>query len=205
MSGRRVLVTGSAGHLGRALRARFEALGDEVVGIDLPDTGADYEYDLDGGWAASEEMLKCGPWDVVICNAKTRTWETHHELARLSRDSVINVASIYAAVGSDPAMYEGTEVEPTPAWYAASKGALVALTRWQATNFAPVRSNCIILGGIERGHSELFKQRYCARVPLKRMATEDDAVNAIEWLASDRASYISGACIPVEGGLLAMA
>ena len=44
---RTVLLTGSEGHLGRALRARFEGLGDRVVGVDLPRSGAEIEVDLD--------------------------------------------------------------------------------------------------------------------------------------------------------------
>lgn len=199
---RTVLITGSSGMLGRALRARFEELGDRVVGQDIvagPHTDIVSDLDKDGIWLGGEHCTTKG-WDVVICNAKCRTWETHHNLARRARSAIINIGSIYGVLGNDPKMYEGTEVEPTPAWYAASKGALVALTRWQATNLAPVRSNCVCPGGIFRGHSEAFNAAYSARVPLKRMATEADVVNAVEWLASDRASYVTGQVLMVDGG-----
>lgn len=199
---RRVLITGSAGFLGRALRARFEGNGDHVTGQDIVDgpyTDICSDLDKDGIWLGGGPHAL--PWDVVICNAKTKTWETHHNVARTARSSIINIGSIYGTLGSDPGMYEGTEVEPTPAYYAAAKGALVALTRWQATNLAPVRSNCVCPGGIYREHSDRFRERYSAKVPLGRMATEDDVVNAVEFLASERAAYITGQVLMVDGGL----
>lgn len=175
-----------------------------MTGVDTND--ADFVCDL-------EEMVPVGDiyhhfpsegFDVVICNAKLRGWRSHHLLAQYARSCIINIASIYGVLGPDAAMYDGTEIEPTPAWYAASKGAMIALTKWQATTLAPVRSNAIILGGIFRGHSDLFRERYEAKVPLRRMATEQDAVNAVLFLASEKASYITGACLAVDGGLTAM-
>lgn len=202
MTARTVLITGSAGHLGRALRARFESLGDYVIGIDLPGTGAEIECNLDTERYPAKPVPRS---DILICNAKTATWEAHHWLAGFARTCIVNIGSIYGVLGNDPKMYEGTEVEPTPAWYAASKGALIALTKWQATNLAPVRSNCVSPGGIFRSHSAAFQERYNAKVPLKRMATEDDIVNAVEFLASDKASYINGVTLMVDGGLSVMA
>lgn len=199
---RSVLITGSEGHLGRALRERFEALGCVVFGVDAPGTGAETECDLEGNATAWMDFEP----DVVICNAKVRNWVAHEAIARRARSAIINIGSIYGVLGNDPKMYEGTEVEPTPAWYAASKGALVALTRWQACNLAPVRSNCVCPGGIFRNHSGGFNSAYSSRVPLKRMATEADVVNAVEFLADPvRAAYITGQVLMVDGGLSCMA
>jgi len=201
VSGRKVLITGSEGHLGRALRAAFTAQGDFVLGMDLPGIGVDLECDLDND--PIENLI----WDIrylkpeiVICNAKVRKWEAHHALAKCATQAIVNIGSIYGVLGSDPSLYEGTEVEPTPAWYAASKGALIALTKWQATNFAPVRSNAVCPGGIFRGHSEEFNKRYSKRVPLGRMATEDDIVGPVLFLCSDAARYITGQVLMVDGG-----
>lgn len=201
MSGRTVLITGSQGYLGRALRARFEELGDEVTGIDVAGSGAEIECDLE---TASFTGL-FPRYDIVICNAKITNWHSHQFLAARATSCIVNIGSIYGVLGNDPEIYKGTEVESTPAWYAASKGALIGLTRWQATNLAPVRSNCVAPGGIYRGHSDEFVRRYSAKVPLKRMATEEDIVNVVEFLASDKASYVNGQCINVCGGLTAMA
>jgi NAD(P)-dependent dehydrogenase (short-subunit alcohol dehydrogenase family) len=196
------LITGSEGHLGRALRAAFEEQGDEVVGVDLPRTGAEIECDLN----ADPDRSAWSPdsYAVVVCNAKTYNWEWHHRLGRRATSSIINIGSIYGSLGSDPSIYKGTEVEPTPAHYAASKGALVALTKWQATNLQPVRSNCVCPGGIFRGHSDTFRERYERKVPLGRMATEADIVPLVLFLADPiRAAYITGQCIMVDGGLSA--
>lgn len=198
---RRVLITGSSGYLGRALRVAFEELGDTVIGVDkAPSPSTDHVIDL-----GSESLTEVvDNYDVVICNAKLYSWEAHQTLATLTRSCIINIASIYGVMGNDPGMYTGTEVQSTPSWYAASKGAMVALTKWQATNFAPVRSNCLCPGGILRGHSEEFVRRYSEKVPLKRMASESDIVPLAVFLASAGASYITGQVICVDGGATVM-
>jgi NAD(P)-dependent dehydrogenase (short-subunit alcohol dehydrogenase family) len=193
---RRVLITGSEGHLGRALRTAFEAQGDVVIGLDLPGSGADYEVDLDDSHGYGFPSY----FNILIANAKCSGWGEHHFLAEQATSCIVNIGSIYGVLGNDPQMYEGTEVEKTPAWYAASKGALIALTRWQSTNLAPVRSNAICPGGIFRGHSDKFRERYEARVPLRRMATEDDIVGPVLFLCSEAASYITGQVLMVDGG-----
>lgn len=200
MSGRSVLLTGSAGFLGKALRAAFTAQGDVVTGVDcVRSQFTDVEVNLDrGGFVPNTDP------DIVICNANTRGWEVHHEMAKMAKMAVINIGSIYGILGCDPEMYRGTEIPETPAHYVAAKGAMIALTKHQATTLAPVRSNCIILGGIYRNHSDEFVRRYCAKVPLRRMATERDAVELCLFLASEKASHLTGACIPLDGGLTAM-
>lgn len=196
---RRVLITGSEGHLGRALRAAFVAQGDVVVGVDLPGTGAEFEIDLD-----DHHGYGFPSFDIFIANAKCAQWQEHQFLAEQATSCIVNIGSIYGVLGNDPSLYEGTEVEKTPAWYAASKGALIALTRWQATNLAPVRSNAVCPGGIFRDHSDKFRERYEARVPLRRMATEDDIVGPVLFLCSDAARYITGQVLMVDGGYSAV-
>ena len=202
--GRRVLITGSEGHLGRALRAAFEAQGDVVVGVDRHSDAsnkAEIKCNLDEPASWNSNLVTFDKkYDIVICNAKLGNWEAHMALANRATSCIVNIGSIYGVLGNDPKLYEGTEVPPTPAWYAASKGAMVALTKWQSTNLAPVRSNCICPGGIFRGHSDNFNRRYAAKVPLGRMATEDDIVGPVLFLASDAARYITGQVLMVDGG-----
>jgi len=88
-----------------------------------------------------------------------------------------------------------------PAAYAASKGGLLQLTRWLATTLAPkIRVNAISPGGIARNQPSSFVERYEARTPLGRMATEDDFRGAIAYLASDMSAYVTGQNLRVDGG-----
>jgi NAD(P)-dependent dehydrogenase (short-subunit alcohol dehydrogenase family) len=113
---------------------------------------------------------------------------------------IINIASIYGLVGPDPRMYESTSIG-NPAGYSASKGGLIQLTRYLSTVLAPeVRVNCIAPGGLARGQDPTFVERYKERTPLRRMGTEQEIADAVEWLASDNASYLTGQTIAVDGG-----
>lgn len=116
------------------------------------------------------------------------------------RGVIINIGSIYGAVGPDFSLYEGTPMG-NPAAYGASKGGLLQLTRYLATALAPhVRVNAISPGGVARGQPELFRKRYEARAPLGRMASEEDMKGALAYLASDLSAYVTGQHLLVDGG-----
>jgi NAD(P)-dependent dehydrogenase (short-subunit alcohol dehydrogenase family) len=88
-----------------------------------------------------------------------------------------------------------------PAAYGASKGGLIQLTRWLSTTLAPqIRVNVIAPGGVARGQPESFVDRYKARTPLQRMATEEDFRGAVAYLASDLSAYVTGQVLSVDGG-----
>jgi NAD(P)-dependent dehydrogenase (short-subunit alcohol dehydrogenase family) len=121
-------------------------------------------------------------------------------LSESTHGSVINVGSIYGLTGPDLRLYEGTGMG-NPAAYAASKGGLLQLTRWLATVLAPqVRVNAVTPGGIWRNQPERFTDRYIARTPLQRMATEEDLKGAVAYLASDLSAYVTGQNLIVDGG-----
>jgi len=114
--------------------------------------------------------------------------------------SIIFISSIYGLVGPDMSLYEGTSMA-NPAGYGASKGGLLQLVRHLATVFAPhVRVNAISPGGVWRQQPEAFHDRYRARTPLGRMATEEDLKGAAAYLASDLSSYVTGHNLVVDGG-----
>lgn len=114
--------------------------------------------------------------------------------------SIINISSIYGVVGPQMDLYEGTDMG-NPAAYAASKAGLMQLTRWMASSVAPhVRVNNIVLGGIERGQPESFLKKYNAKVPLARMATEEDVKGAIAYLSSELSNYMTGQSLFLDGG-----
>lgn len=127
-------------------------------------------------------------------------------LKQQSGGSVIQTASIYGLVGPDPRIYEGSEYLGgpinTPAVYAATKAAVVGLTRYLATHWAPhgIRVNCLVPGGVGSGQNSEFADRYSARVPLGRMAKAEEIVGAVLFLASDASSYVTGQVLAVDGG-----
>jgi len=106
--------------------------------------------------------------------------------------AIVNVTSI---AGSRVHPYAGSA-------YACSKAALATLTREMANEFAPrgVRVNAISPGGIFRNQPAEFVQRYTAKTPLGRMATEDDMRGAIAYLSSDLSAYVTGQNLTVDGG-----
>jgi NAD(P)-dependent dehydrogenase (short-subunit alcohol dehydrogenase family) len=121
-------------------------------------------------------------------------------LHRSNHGSIVNIASIYGLVGPDLRLYSGTSMG-NPAGYAASKGGLIQLSRYLATVLAPdIRVNCVNPGGIFRGQDQVFVDRYEARTPLGRMATEADLVGTVNWLVGDAAAYVTGQAITVDGG-----
>jgi NAD(P)-dependent dehydrogenase (short-subunit alcohol dehydrogenase family) len=122
------------------------------------------------------------------------------QLASGEGGSIVNIGSIYGEVGPDWRLYEGTTMA-NPAAYAASKGGVIQLSRYLATTLAPrVRVNCICPGGVFRNQPEAFVQRYEARTPLGRMATEEDFRGAIAFFASDLSRYVTGQSLSVDGG-----
>jgi len=124
-------------------------------------------------------------------------------LQKSQGSSIINIASIYGQLGPDWRLYEGTEMG-NPAAYAASKAGLIQLTKWLSTSLAPhTRANSISPGGILRDQNKSFIKKYEDKVPLRRMANEEDFKGIIAFLASDASSYVTGQDILVDGGFSA--
>jgi NAD(P)-dependent dehydrogenase (short-subunit alcohol dehydrogenase family) len=125
-------------------------------------------------------------------------------LLRASRGCIVNVASGAALVG----------VPRGPA-YAASKGGLVALTRQLAIDYADagVRVNAVCPGVVDtpllrqlasaEADVEADLARMAAAQPLGRLGSPEEIAAAICFLASNEASFITGAVVPVDGGYTA--
>ncbi|HMC66738.1 MAG TPA: SDR family oxidoreductase, partial [Gemmataceae bacterium] len=90
--------------------------------------------------------------------------------------------------------------------YAAAKGALQVMTRTLARELAPqVRVNAIMPGVIQTRHHEVFStpermEEYRKQTPLDRVGTVEEVANAVLFLASDAASFITGAMLDINGG-----
>ncbi|MBL8929458.1 MAG: 3-oxoacyl-ACP reductase FabG [Kineosporiaceae bacterium] len=94
--------------------------------------------------------------------------------------------------------------------YAASKAGLFGLTKTLALETAGkgITVNCVIPGAIETEMSRKLPaeilQTVIDMVPMKKMGSPEDIAEAVQFLCSDKAGYITGALIPVTGGLLMM-
>ena len=126
-------------------------------------------------------------------------------MAQQGGGAVVSVSSIYGLVGPKESLYDGTGVDLFPASYAAAQGAILAATRYLAAVYGPcgVRVNAVVAGGVGNDQAPAFKKRYSERVPLGRMAYPGEIADVVAWLCSNRASYVTGASIVVDGGLTA--
>ncbi|AJT40731.1 SDR family NAD(P)-dependent oxidoreductase [Psychromicrobium lacuslunae] len=121
----------------------------------------------------------------------------HWQRSPASRMSIINISSTATKAGSP-----GEWVH-----YAATKGAIDVFTRGLAAEVAQqgIRVNAVAPGLTDTGlHQEAGMPDRVARlsptIPMGRAATPEEVANAVLWLLSDQASYITGSILPVSGG-----
>ena len=122
--------------------------------------------------------------------------------------SIINIGSLYAGVSPDARFYDHIQDDPPflkPPAYGASKAAVVNLTKYLATHWAAqgVRVNALSPGGVLGGQDDRFREKFCARVPMGRMAVSDDLHGPLLFLASRASSYVTGTELVVDGGFTA--
>ena len=117
---------------------------------------------------------------------------------RAGGGSIIEVSSVYAERGG-----------AGQSSYCASKAALLGMTRALSVELAAkkIRVNAVAPGFIDtamtEGFSEKQREQFLARIPMKRFGKSEEVAEICAFLASDKASYITGQVFTIDGGLSA--
>jgi NAD(P)-dependent dehydrogenase (short-subunit alcohol dehydrogenase family) len=221
--GAHVVVSGRRDKEGQLLAAELQALGADAIFV-----RTDVRKDEDVHKLVDETVKRFGRLDIAINNAGTEglrglvtdqtaesyaaTFDTNvlgvllsmkHELRVMlpqGSGSIVNISSAYGSVGA-----AGASV------YVASKHAVEGLTKSAALEVAGsgVRVNVVAPGTTDTGMLTRFtntdqnKAALISTVPVKRLATSEEIAHVIAFVASANASYMTGASIPVDGGMIA--
>lgn len=228
---RSVLITGGSRGIGRAIAERFVAAGDKVAALhrsgDVPDGVLSVRGDVtdsaavDAAFAAAE--AEHGPVEVLVANAGVTRDQLVMRMTdedftsvldvnltgafrcvrrattpmlRMRRGRIILISSVVGLYGGQGQVN-----------YAASKAGLVGMARSLTRELGGrgITANVVAPGFIDTDMTaELPAERqaaYRAAIPAGRFAEPDEVAGVVEFLASPAAAYISGAVIPVDGGL----
>jgi NAD(P)-dependent dehydrogenase (short-subunit alcohol dehydrogenase family) len=227
-AGRRAIVTGATGGIGRAICAALMEAGCTVAACDAPGTGAPITFDVRDRFAVAAGVTEAleslgGVCDAVIANAGVV--DTIHRAERFSDEDwqldlqtnltgTFNVAQ--AAFDALAASGDGRVVVissvaaeiglPGQVAYGASKAGLVGMARTLAAEWGPrgVRCNVVMPGMIATpkvlGMPPALRERLQAMVPLRRFGAVEELAGVVAFLLSPAAAYINGAVLRVDGG-----
>jgi 3-oxoacyl-[acyl-carrier protein] reductase len=228
---RTVLVTGGNRGIGRAIAAEFVAQGHRVAVTarsgEGPDGSLTVRADVTDGAALdaafAEVEQKLGPVEVVVANAGITRDTLILRMSDEDFDTVVdtNLGGAFRVVkraskGMLKARFGrvilissivGLYGSPGQVNYASSKAALVGMARSLTRELGSrgITANVVAPGFIESDMTaELPAEQqaeYVKTVPAGRAGRAEEVAKAVAWLASDDAGYISGAVIPVDGGL----
>ncbi|MGB8989717.1 MAG: 3-oxoacyl-[acyl-carrier-protein] reductase [Candidatus Sulfotelmatobacter sp.] len=145
--------------------------------------------------------MKRADWDAVLQTNLTSAYlciqQVTSSMLKQRWGRIINIASIFGQMG-----------QAGQANYSASKAGLIGLTMAIARELGSrnITCNAVAPGFIEtamtEGLGDEFKQNAARQIPLGRVGSVDDVANAVAFLASDGASYITGHVLNVNGGML---
>jgi NAD(P)-dependent dehydrogenase (short-subunit alcohol dehydrogenase family) len=223
-AGKRALVTGAGSGIGAAVARLLELEDAEVLAADITGTDvhldvrdeaqvAGVTHDLDVlvnvagiGSTTNAPETQLDVWeDVFAVNARGTFLCCKHAIPDMitrGSGSIVNIASVAAIVGLR-----------NRAAYCASKGAVVSLTRALAVDHVGdgIRVNAVCPGTVdspwvrrlvEEAGESLDELR--ARQPLGRLGTPEEIADAVAYLASDAAGFVTGSVFVIDGGLTAV-
>ena len=221
--GAHIVISGRRDEVGQKLLAELREIGAEAEYW-----RSDVRHDDDVRALLDKTVARFGRLDIAVNNAGTEglrglvtdqtaesyaaTFDTNvlgtllsmkHELRVMlpqGSGSIVNVSSAYGSVGA-----------PGASVYVASKHAVEGMTKSAALEVAQtgVRVNVVAPGTTDTGMLTRFtntddnKAALVSTVPVKRLATPEEIADVIVFVASAKASYMTGASIPVDGGMLA--
>lgn len=182
----------SAESITEAFAAAEEALGKVEILVNNAGITRD-------GLAA---RMKPGAWDAVLQTNLTGAFQCIQKvlpgMMKVRWGRIINVTSVVAQTGN-----------AGQANYCAAKAGLIGLTKSLAKELASrsITVNAVAPGFIETAMTgalpDKAKEAILDQVPLRRMGLPDDIAAAVEYLASDRAGYVTGHTLNVNGGIFA--
>jgi NAD(P)-dependent dehydrogenase (short-subunit alcohol dehydrogenase family) len=168
---------------------------DKLGGLDILINNAGVEQ-VCASLDVEEEL-----WDRILDTNLKGAFFVAQSAARVMKGgAILNLCSLTSERGI-----------PTAVPYGSSKTGLVGMTRALAVEWAPlgIRVNALEPGYFRTALTEVFyenpdwQQSMLANIPMQRFGELDDLVGASVFLCSDAARYISGVCLPVDGGTLA--
>jgi 3-oxoacyl-[acyl-carrier protein] reductase len=177
-----------------ACDAAVEAVVAEFGGLHVLVNNAGISLDAlllrfkDEDWKKTLDINLTGAFNLMRSAARP--------LIKAKGGAIVNIASVVGEMGNSG-----------QAAYSASKGALIALTKTVARELASrnVRVNAVAPGFIDtpmtQALPEAAKTKMFEAIPLARLGTPQDIADCVAWLSSDKASYVTGAVIRVNGGM----
>ncbi|MCM5554300.1 SDR family NAD(P)-dependent oxidoreductase [Pleomorphomonas sp. NRK KF1] len=180
-------------------RTVVERAAEDLGGLDIVVNNAGYE-EVTPSLDIEEDV-----WDrVVDTNLKGAFFVAQAAARRMQADgrggAIVNLASLTSYVGV-----------PTAVPYGSSKAGILGMTQALATEWAGlgIRVNAVAPGYFRTAMTDVFYRNdawqtsMLAKIPLGRFGALDDLAGAVIFLASDASAYVTGQCIPVDGGYLA--